>query len=91
MHFGHKSEKLDRAIEQLQLRLEDLEAAAAPTPIPAPVDAPDAETTTQKPARRPLPESLPRTTETHAPRHTACPDCGGKLRALAARMPNSVT
>ena len=36
----------------------------------------------QKPARRPLPESLPRTTETHAPRHTACPDCGGKLRAL---------
>ena len=81
MHFGHKSEKLDRAIEQLQLRLEDLEAAA-PTPIPASVDAPAAETTPQKPARRPFPESLPRTTETHAPRHTACPDCGGKLRAL---------
>jgi len=82
MHFSHKSEKLDRAIEQLQLRLEDLEAAAPPTPAPAPVDAPEVETAQKKPARRPLPESLPRTTETHAPKHTARPDCGGKLRAL---------
>ncbi|MGA2273922.1 MAG: IS66 family transposase [Bryobacteraceae bacterium] len=82
MHFGHRSEKLNRAIEQLELRLEDLEAAAAPAPTAAPVDAPAAETAQKKPARRPLPESLPRTTETHAPKHTTCPDCGGKLRAL---------
>jgi len=82
MHFGHKSEKMDRAIEQLELRLEDLEAAAPTPPAPAPVDAPATATTPQKPARRPLPESLPRSTETHAPKHTACPDCGGKLRAL---------
>src|SRR5208283_2183696 len=81
-HHPRRSERWVGLTDTLQLRLEDLEAAAAPTPIPAPVEAPAAETTTQKPARRPLPESLPRTTQTHAPRHTACPDCGGKLRAL---------
>jgi transposase len=25
---------------------------------------------------------LPRRTKTHAPKHTTCPDCGGKLRLL---------
>lgn len=78
MHFGHRSEKLDRTIEQLELRLEDLEASAPVAVAPAPV----AETDAKKPARRSLPESLPRTTQTHAPKYTACPECGGKLRAL---------
>jgi len=82
MHFGHKSEKLDRKIEQLELRLEDLEAAEPPSPAPAPPEAPAAEPVRKRPARRPLPESLPRTTKTHTPKHTACPDCGGKLREL---------
>lgn len=82
MHFGHKSKKLGRAIEQLELRLEDLEAAQTPCAVAAPVNAPEVEVTPQKPARRPLPESLPRSTQTHAPKQTACPDCGGKLRAL---------
>lgn len=82
LHFGHKSEKLDRKIEQLELRLEDLEAAEVPRPAPAPDSPPEAEAAPKRPARRPLPESLPRTTRTHAPKHTACPDCGGKLRAL---------
>ncbi len=78
MHFGHRSEKLDQKTEQLELRLEDLEAAAPVTAAPVPA----AETEAKKPARRPLPESLPRTTQTRAPKHTACPECGGKLRAL---------
>lgn len=80
MQFGRKSEKLDRAIEQLELRLEDLEAA--PSAPPAPVNAPAAETASNKPARQPLPESLPRITKTHAPKHAVCPDCGGSLRPL---------
>ncbi len=80
MHFGHRSEKLNQKIEQLELRLEDLEAAAPATAAPAPV--PETEASAKKPARRPLPESLPRTTQTHAPKHTACPECGGKLRPL---------
>jgi len=36
----------------------------------------------RKPARRPLPADLPRETETIAPEHQACPDCGGTLRHL---------
>jgi transposase len=84
MHFGPRSEKLNPDIEQLELRLEDLEAnqaAAEPPPI-----QPDTTTQNQKsrrkPARRPLPPELPRETETIAPKQEACPDCGGTLRLL---------
>lgn len=80
MQFGRKSEKLDRHIAQLELRLEDLESANAPAlPESVPPAAPTGE---NKPARRPLPSSLPRVTRTHAPRHETCPDCGGALRHL---------
>ncbi len=82
MQFGHRSEKLDQKIEQLELRLEDLEASDAPSANPAPASAPETEAARKKPARRSLPESLPRTTQTHTPKHATCPDCGGKLRAL---------
>jgi hypothetical protein len=55
--YGASSEKVDRAIAQLELALEDIEAAAAETapvsPI-APNDAPKA-----RPARAPLPDHLP--------------------------------
>lgn len=80
MQFGRKSEKLDRKIEQLELRLEDLEAVARKSP--APVETTSGETVSNKPARRPLPESLPRTRQEHPPKHEVCPDCGGKLRFL---------
>ncbi len=80
IQFGRKSEKLDRQIEQLELRLEDLEAApSTPPPLSA---APAAEPALNKPARRPLPKTLPRITKTHAPKHEVCPDCGGRLRLL---------
>jgi len=82
MQFGHKSEKLDRQILQLELRLEDLEAnqscyatARAKAGSSAPAAA--------KPVRRPLPEQLPRETETYSPQENACPDCGGRLRLLS--------
>ena len=35
-----------------------------------------------KPARKPLPEQLPRETETYSPKQQECPDCGGQLRLL---------
>ena len=80
MQFGRKSEKLDQQIEQLELRLEDLEANP---PIPSgPSAAPASSTAPNKPARRPLPDALPRITRVHAPKHEVCPDCGGKLRPL---------
>jgi transposase len=81
MQFGRKSEKLDKQLEQLELRLEDLEVnqshhrqaeQSATSALPAP----------RKPRRRPLPEHLPRETETYTPKQEACPDCGGRLRLL---------
>ena len=86
MQFGRKSEKLERQIEQLELRLEDLQQAQAAeqktssAASPSPESYPSMGTT--KPARRPLPEHLPRETQTHMPKHSACPDCGGELRKL---------
>lgn len=80
MQFGRKSEKLDRQIEQLELRLEELEAdeGAAPIEIPkTPRTAPE-----QSP-RKPLPEHLPREEQTHLPQSTeTCSECGGKLKLL---------
>ena len=87
MQFGRSSEKLDRQVQQLELRLEDLEmneAASEPEPIEAASTASAAPTQKQrrKPARRPLPASLPRETVTQAPQQEACPSCGGNLRPL---------
>ena len=84
MHFGPSSEKYDGDLQQLELRLEDLEAnqaAAEPPPI-VPATVAWKQTAPLKPARRPLPAELPRETETIAPAQEACPDCGGALRRL---------
>jgi hypothetical protein len=62
MQFGRKSEKLDKQIEQLELRLEDLEANQSIRPA-----SPSTNTHTapiSKPVRKPLPEQLPREIET---------------------------
>src|SRR5579863_4562674 len=81
VQFGRKSEKLDREIEQLELRLDELEttqaeqAAPSQTPAAPPVNA-------AKPARRPLPEHLPREVRKYPPKQIACPDCGGELKQL---------
>ncbi|BAI75684.1 transposase (plasmid) [Azospirillum sp. B510] len=83
MQFGRSSEKIDREIDQLELALEDLEAAAAAEGMPAdPAEprAPSAESRAQA-GRRKLPEHLPRTEIVHAP-FEACPSCGGALRPV---------
>ena len=74
--YGRSSEQLDAELAQIELTLEDLEAsvAALPTPVPPAV------TPSPKPARRPLPEHLPREEIVH-PSPCACPACGGALRA----------
>jgi transposase len=84
MHFGPRSEKHDPTLQQLELRLEELEtsqAAAEPAPLVAAAIVLNQQAS-RKPARRPLPAMLPRETETIAPGHEACPDCGGTLRWL---------
>jgi transposase len=78
MQFGRRSEKLDKQIEQLELRLEDLEANQSTRPLSV---SPIAHTAS-KPVRKPLPEQLPREIETYHPSQECCPDCGGKLRLL---------
>ena len=83
MHFGQKSEKLNADLKQLELRLEDLETNQAATdPLPSLEIVTADKKAAKKPARRPLPAELPREVEVIAPKQTACPDCGGRLRML---------
>ena len=77
--FGVKSEKVAAQLEQLELELDELEAAQASRLT---VDtAPDTGTPAKsKPCRKPLPEHLPREVVTHNPEQSCCPDCGGALK-----------
>jgi len=79
MLFGRRSEKLERQIDQLQLELEELQVAEAEAVAPTP---PTPKSTTQRHARRPLPDHLPRDTHTHLPDDTHCPQCGGDWRQI---------
>src|SRR6204780_1202334 len=87
MIFGRKSEKLTAQLEQLEFRLEELETAQAAdearqaaTEAAAPSSTQPAAKRRSRPARKPLPEDLPREVVTHFPPHNNCPDCGGALR-----------
>ena len=87
MIFGRKSEKQTGQLEQLEFRLEELETAQA-----ADEAVQDAKEASQpgsisraakprrRPARKPIPEHLPREVVTHLPAHNCCPDCGSMLR-----------
>lgn len=83
MQFGRKSEKVAWQIEQLQLQLDELEAGRAEqaASVAERIAGPEVARST-KPARRPLPEHLPREMRKIPPKHTACPDCGGELKHL---------
>jgi transposase len=83
LKFGRSSEKLDRQIEQFELRLEEMETAEAAAPQPANSISGNNDSPRNKPSRGPLPAHLPRETQTHRPKHTACPDCGGELSPLS--------
>lgn len=80
MQFGRKSEKIDRQIEKLECRLEDLLAeedvidAQPPASVPATQRMPS--------TRQPLPPELPREDRILEPADQACPDCGGNLKPL---------
>jgi transposase len=82
MAFGQSSERIERAIEQLELKLEEIETTAAdasappsvansePGPAPAASDP-------NKP-RRKLPVHLPRREERHEPVASTCRRCGAE-------------
>jgi transposase len=77
--FGPSAERSAR-LEQLELALEDLEETAAVVEAAQTADQPDARDVRafarRRPARRPLPEHLPRHRLVH-PGPAACPCCGG--------------
>jgi transposase len=89
MHFGRSSERLNRKIDQLELRLEELESGAAE-------DDAKTESATEsedrlpdrlrnRPKRKPLPDHLPREEVVHQPADGAgctCPECGGVMSKL---------
>ena len=79
--FGVSSEKLRARVEQLELAIEALEVDEAERLAAAPVVAAAVEAASAKPARRPLPDHLPRETVLH-PGPCACPSCGGNLRRI---------
>ena len=83
--FGRSSEKLARETEQLELVLEALESDQAErlaTASPEVAAAVETAAEAHKPARRPLPEHLPREDQRHLAPCT-CPGCGGALRKIA--------
>ena len=83
--FGRSSEKIDRAIAQFELQLEDLEvAAAAAAAVAAPADE-TRPSQTARAGRRPLPEHLPRTEIVHEP-SCSCPTCGGEMRKVGEEV-----
>ena len=72
--FGASSERIERIIDQLELALEDIEAAAVEG-LPQDVSSRD-KPEKAKPSRQKLPDHLPRQSQIHeAP--DICPDCGG--------------
>jgi transposase len=78
--FGRSSEKLDQAIDQLELAIGDLEEGEAEAKGRAAaerVGSPASRRPDRQPSgRKPLPEYLPRETVVHEP-PCACPSCGG--------------
>jgi len=85
MQFGRSSEKITRTIEQLELKLEELEAespaatgdASGEPPQPGEPSSSDR----KKSERRALPAHLPCRDVVHEPSCT-CPTCGGEMRKV---------
>jgi transposase len=85
MTFGASSERIRREIEQLELKLEELESdevQGEPAATPEPPAEEHSGSAREKKRRRQFPEHLPRTTATHEPAPT-CASCGSdRLRKV---------
>jgi transposase len=87
--FGRSSERIDAALTQLQLALDELLVAPRDSEIPPQKPLPVEESTQTAPAKqatrlrrvpRAFPEHLPRETIVHTPSSCDCPDCGAAMR-----------
>ncbi|WP_459698351.1 transposase domain-containing protein, partial [Acidisoma sp. C75] len=81
--FGASSERGRKLLDQMELELEELEAAASEDEAQVGVTGQDNVSgfTRRRPVRGPLPDHLPRE-RVVVPGPTACPCCGGKLAKL---------
>jgi transposase len=87
--FGQSSEKLDAEVEQLELRLEDLEESQAEQ-VAKRTQQESRRNNLRKPAlRRPLPPHLPRETVLHEPEIICA--CHGCDRSKLARLGEDLT
>lgn len=89
MQFGRKSEKIERQIEQLELKLEELQAERAEDtwqsdeePEPEQPAAASQEKTSAKKRTRRFPEHLEQETLTYVPVDSCCPQCGSTMTKL---------
>ena len=86
MQFGRSSERITRQIEQLELRLEELETGEAEDSAKGVADdQPEPPRQRATPKRKPLPDHLPRQEIVHQPEADGacvCPDCGGGMAKL---------
>lgn len=82
MQFGRKSEKIDRQIEKLECRLEDLLAEEGVVDAQPEAEAVEPAVKRSASARQLLPLELPREERILEPIDLACPQCGGNLKPL---------
>jgi transposase len=86
MQFGRSSERITRQIEQLELRLEELETGEAEDAAKAEAADPVAPIRERiRPKRKPLPDHLPRQEVVHRPADDGactCPACGKGMATL---------
>ncbi len=81
-HRRHRFGSMSETMDQLELRLEEEEIAAAKiAPTASDDTAIPAATAKNKPKRKALPDSLPRNEEVLSP-GDACSACGGALKTL---------
>lgn len=78
--FGASSERSRKLLDQMELQLEELEAAASKDEVAAPAPV-TGERSPRGPVRGPLPAHLPRK-RVVLPSPSACPCCGGRLSKL---------
>jgi transposase len=79
--FGASSERSRKLLDQMELQLEELEAAASEDEAAAPAPASGERSARRRPVRGPLPAHLPRE-RVVLPSPLACPCCGGRLSKL---------
>ncbi|MGB8625079.1 MAG: IS66 family transposase [Candidatus Cybelea sp.] len=90
LQFGQKSEKRACQIEQLELRLEELETTEAQLSEALAAQGKMAPSTRTPRTRREWPDHLARETQVVAPHEESCPSCNGTLKPLGEDVSETI-